>query len=142
MSHCYTEAKQQFASHRVSSPSLCILCEFELRDTKLRLRFPHFVTHVRTGSDVGRSKPRPSLSAHSFRYSGEEMRGDHTEKFAGRNNFCSFPEARKVAHVSGDEIVCSSSIRALHEEDVVAGICSNPKLTRRGNESSAVLYEL
>lgn len=69
------------------------------------------------------------------------MRGHHTEKFTGRNNFSSFPEARKVAHVPGDEIVCSSSIRTFYE-DVVAGIGSNPKMARRGNESSPVLYEL
>ena len=73
--------------------------------------------------------------------SREEVRGHHAEKFTGRNNLGSFPKAREVPHVSGDEIVCSGSIRAFHK-DVVVGINSNPELARRGNELSAVLYEL
>jgi hypothetical protein len=107
-----------------------------------RIEEEDYLQGLRNLHKCGASATNRALKSEAINFRlGEEMRGHNTEKFAGGNNFGSFPEARKVAYVSGEEIIRSSGIRAF-EEDVVVRIGSNPKLARRGNESSAVLDEL
>ena len=69
------------------------------------------------------------------------MRGYHAERFPRSNDLGSFPITRKVPHVPGDEVVCSSGIRAF-QKHVVTRIRCNLKLPRRDNQSCPILYEL
>jgi hypothetical protein len=73
--------------------------------------------------------------------SGEQMRPDDADKFAGVDDFGFLPELWEMALIAGDQVVRAGRICAF-EENVIGGVGRDLKGTRGRDEMSPVFEEL